>query len=282
MEGIRNTVEELIIPSSVKRVYEHAFLDCMKLQNVVLPEGIYLHSGSFVGCSNWDHIVLPANTHYEDDSLPVGDITTLEIGARIVSESLFKGVIQKIIITPNCLSNIDVASGWVFVTAKEVIAPVNLKELAFNDVYGDCRAEKVYVNGKNTKVEANRLYGGLRLGTVTFGEIYTVDKAKAISFARKEKVTYHVKKTEAVTKGTSEKQKKNFVHQWKKAKTTVTSFWYKEKKKKWKKSTKKVPTVYEVYGKKTKKGKYQLLTTTKKTKWKTTYKYVKVKPVKTW
>nr|MBP3598369.1 leucine-rich repeat protein [Eubacterium sp.] len=282
MEGIRNTVEELIIPSSVKRVYEHAFLDCLKLRNVVLPEGIYLHSGSFVGCSNWDDIVLPVNASFEDNSLPI-DINTVEIGCHIHADDLFDGVIQKITITPNSVSTINVAAGWFYVTAKEVIAPVNLKELAFNEVYGDCRAEKVYVNGKNTKVEANRLYNGGQLqGTVTFGEIYTVDKAKAISFAKKEKVTYHVKKIEAVTKVTSKKQKKNFVHKWKKAKTTVTSFQYKEKKKKWKKSTKNAPTVYEVYGKKTKKVKYQLLTTTKKTKWKTTYKYVKVKPVKTW
>ncbi len=283
MEGIRNTVEELVIPSSVKRVYEHAFLDCMKLQNVVLPEGIYLHCGSFSGCNSWDDIVLPMNASIEDGALPAIDLHTVEIGCILHAEDLFRGKIQKLIITPNTVSEINAAAGWFYVTAKEVIAPVNLKELAFNEVYGDCRAEKVYVNGKNTKVEANRLYNGGQLqGTVTFGEIYTVDKAKAISFAKKEKVTYHVKKTEVVTKVTSKKQKKNFVHQWKKAKTTVTSFQYKAKKKKWKKSTKNVPTVYEVYGKKTKKGKYQLLDTTKKTKVKTTCKYVKVKPVKTW
>lgn len=48
------------------------------------------------------------------------------------------------------------------------------------------------------------------------------------------------------------------------------------------KSTKKVSTVYEIYGKMGKRGKYQRIGTTKDEKVRTKYKYVKVKPVNEW
>ena len=64
----------------------------------------------------------------------------------------------------------------------------------FNGVDGENAVEKLYVNGRDTKVEANESRGHAVLGKVSFGEIFTVENAKAISFAKKQKITYHIKK----------------------------------------------------------------------------------------
>lgn len=66
---------------------------------------------------------------------------------------------------------------------------------------------------------------------------------------------------------------------WNKTKTTVYTC---EFNKKWKKSAKEVSTVYNVYGKKTKKGAYKFLAATKAKKFITACKYVKVMPAAEW
>ena len=103
--------------------------------------------------------------------------------------------------------------------------------------------------------------------------------AKAITFAKKQKITYHVKVADKVKKIVCKKKAKAYRYTWNKTKTTVyTCKFYK----KWEKTAKEVPTVYNVYGKKTKKGAYELLATTKAKKFTTVCKYVKVMPATEW
>lgn len=98
-------------------------------------------------------------------------------------------------------------------------------------------------------------------GDVTFGDIYTVDHAKAISFARKNKINYHVKQAGKVKKISSKKKGKTYQHSWKKAKTEVTSY---------------------RYNKKAKNGTYKRIASTTSEKIKTNYRYVKIKTSKIW
>lgn len=281
--AIQECMEELVIPSSVKQVLAFAFTKCKKLKKVSLPEGITLGYASFRGCDNWKDIILPSNTYCDNESLPGGRIRTLQISNSITGEWIFYGVIQKMTLSVKDQTVFSLALPWMSVTVRRLVSPEDVEKLMFNFGDGESRVEKLYVNGSDTKVEANRTFERYAVwGHVTFGEVFTVEAAEAISFARKNKIKYHVKSVEDAKKAIGKKKAGGYEHTWKKAKTTVASFRYDKSGKKWKKSTKEVPTVYKVYGKKSRAGKYRLLGTTKERKVKTDYKYVRVEPVGVW
>lgn len=104
---------------------------------------------------------------------------------------------------------------------KELVSPKQVTKLLFNGADGENVVEKLYVNGRATKVEANESHGNAVLGKVTFGEIFTVKKAKAITFAKKQKVTYHVKEADKVKKIVCKKKGNAYRYTWNKTKTTV-------------------------------------------------------------
>lgn len=279
---IAEYLEELVIPPSVRQVWAFTFSKCKKLSKVSLPEGITLGYASFSGCDNWKDIILPYNTICENGALPHDHTNTLQISNSIKGEGIFYGVINKMILSVKRDTIFSLAVPWVSVTVKQLISPKDVTKLMFNFSDGESRVEKLYVNGSHTEVEANRSYGYVVQGHVVFGEICTVKNAKAISFAKKNKIKYHVKSTAGMKKVIRKKKGNTYLHTWNKAKTTILSCRYDKSGKKWKKSTKEVPTVYEVYGRKGQQGKYQLIGTTKSKKVRTKYKYVKVKPVNEW
>ncbi|MCI8364631.1 MAG: hypothetical protein HFG34_06730 [Eubacterium sp.] len=57
---------------------------------------------------------------------------------------------------------------------------------------------------------------------------------------------------------------------------------YSKKAKKWTTRKKVLPTVYNVYGKKTRNGTFKLIASTTSKKIKTSYRYVKIKTSKIW
>lgn len=280
--SVRENMEELIIPASVKRVWPDTFHNCKKLRKVTLPEGITLCSGCFSECDNWKDLVLPLNTVCESGALPSGSIRTLQISNDVTAEAMFHGIIQKMRLSVKEPSIFSLASSWVSVTVQKLFSPEGVEKLMFNFSDGESRVQQLYVNDCDTEVEANRTYGYQTFGKVTFGEIFTVEDAKAIAFARKNKIRYHVKQTAEVKNVVQSKKRKVYEYKWKKSKTVVSSFQYSRSKKRWKKSTREIPTSYYVYGKKGKEGKYQLISTTRKRKIKTKYKYVKIEPMEIW
>lgn len=276
--GAKETLEELEIPSSVKYVYAFAFSHYEKLKKVSLPGGIYLCRGSFSECSSWKDILLPPNTTCEDGSLPY-NLNTLEISSSLPAYDVLNGTIQKLILSEKGDDIWHLGNSWVTVKIKQLFSPENAKKLVFNYAEENSHVEKLYVNGADTAIDAKHIE---RYGDVTFGDIYTVDQAKAISFARKNKINYHVKQAGKVKKVSSKKKAKTYQHQWKKSKTKVTSYRYNKKTKKWTAHKKTLPTIYNVYGKKTKNGTYKLIASTKFQKIKTNYRYVKIKASKIW
>lgn len=281
--GIRENMEELVIPSSVRCIWPNTFSNSKKLRKVSLPEGITLCNGCFSGCENWKDIVLPPNTVCESGALPSGAIRTLQIGNHsVTAEAMFHGTIKTLIVSGGEQGIFNLASAWVSLTIKNLISPVGVEKLIFNYSDGKSRVCKLYVNDSETELEANRKHGYVTWGTVTFGELYTVEDANAISFARKNKIKYHVKRAAEVKKVARKKINNTYEYTWKKSGTKITSFQYNKSKKKWKKSVREIPTLYRVYGKITKAGKYRLITRTKAPKFKTKFKYIKVEPVATW
>ena len=133
--------------------------------------------------------------------------------------------------------------------------------------------KKLYVNGVLAELAGS---------AEQVENLYTVPSAKAISSAKKAHVTYHVKTTGSMKKVTRKKKGKKYQYSWKPVKTTIKTYKYRGKKKGWKCTKKKAATQYYVYAKKNRLDDYQLIQTTKKKQITTSYKYVKVKPVKIW
>ena len=275
---IAQCMEELVISDTVKRVQALSFYECKKLSKVTLPEDIILGYACFSGCDSWKNIVLPQNTFCEDAALP-GNIDSLQISNSIFGEGVITAKVNRLLLSPKQNTVFDMGGSWVSVKLKELYSSKQVTKLLFNGVDGENAVEKLYVNGRDTKVEANESRGHAVLGKVSFGEIFTVENAKAISFAKKHKITYHIKKAGKVKKAVCKKKVGKYLYTWKKVKTAVHTFKY---NKKWKKNTKEVPTVYKVYGKKTKSGKYRLLAITKAKRYTTECKYIKVVPVQEW
>ena len=54
------SLENIIIPGSVKRIYTNAFASCKNLKNVTFNEGLEsIFDNSFLGCFSLEHITLP-------------------------------------------------------------------------------------------------------------------------------------------------------------------------------------------------------------------------------
>lgn len=281
--GVQENLVELVIPPSVRRIWPNAFLGSKKLRRVSLPEGITLGNGCFSECGNWKDIVLPANAVCESGSLPSGAIRTLQIGSgSAMAEAMFHGSIETLTVSGEKPGVFNLASSWVSLEVQNLISPVGVEKLIFNYSDGKSHVRKLYVNDSETELEANRKHDYVTWGTVTFGEIYTVEDANAISFARKNKIKYHVKRAAGVKKVTRKKINNIYEYTWEKSGTKITSFQYSKSKKKWKKSVREIPTLYRVYGKITKAGKYQLIARTKTPKFKTKFKYIKIEPVAAW
>lgn len=281
--GVQENLVELVIPSSVRRIWPNAFSGSKKLRRVSLPEGITLGSSCFSECGNWKDIVLPANAVCESGSLPSGAIRTLQIGSgSAMAEAMFHGSIETLTVSAGKPGVFNLASSWVSLKVQNLISSVGVEKLIFNYSDGKSHVRRLYVNDSETEIEANRKHGYVTWGAVTFGEIYTVEGANAIAFARKNKIKYHVKQAAGVKRTVCKKKGSSYEHTWEKSGTKVSSFRYSKTKGKWKKNTKEVPTRYQVYGKGSKSGKYQFIATTKAQKVKTKFKYIKAKPVAIW
>ena len=276
--GIDQYLEEVVIPDTVQRIQALTFYECKQLSGVTLPENITLGYACFSGCDRWKTIVLPQNTSCEDSALP-WNADTLQISNSIFGEGVVGGNVNRIMLSAKQNTVFDMGVSWVSAKVKELVSTKQVTKLLFNGADGENVVEKLYVNGRGTKVEANESHGNTVLGKVTFGEIFTVKNAKAITFAKKQKITYHVKEADKVKKIVCKKKAKAYRYTWNKTKTTVCTCKF---DKKWTKSAKEVPTVYNVYGKTTKKGAYKFLAATKAKKFTTACKYVKVMSAEEW
>ena len=165
------------------------FYECKQLSGVTLPENITLGYACFSGCDRWKTIVLPQNTSCEDSALP-WNADTLQISNSIFGEGVVGGNVNRIMLSAKQNTVFDMGVSWVSAKVKELVSTKQVTKLLFNGADGENVVEKLYVNGRGTKVEANESHGNTVLGKVTFGEIFTVKNAKAITFAKKQKIKF--------------------------------------------------------------------------------------------
>lgn len=287
----KEKLKELTIPEGVRYVGEDAFRECFNLSKLNLPShAVTLGVRAFIYCKSLTHLAFCNYTTIHD--VAFGGISVID---EIVmpytveddgdSYAFFGSTIVRRVYIPKTKEKVVRLSVFEAQTyIKEVIVDGKLKKLYFPRPInqGTMVIDKVVVNHKGTKLGYYDAPGSTDTTKIRFESIYTVSGAKAVSFARAHKATYYVKKTGKTQVVKGKKAKKGYKASWKKVKTTVTTNKYKTAKKKWSKSTKAIKTVYQVYGKKTKTGKYQFIKTTKSKKLVSKYKYVKVVPKQTW
>ena len=278
MDKNSSTVKSLKIPDTVKNIGPCAFMDCSNLERVVFPKAgpIRLCGSAFKHCKKLKNITL-YNANVGEGCFVMGTtLKRLELNNVTTyysdeNDRDFFSKAKKIILSGNTTYSLNE-----FRSDNQVDSIYANDSVKIYFAVGDGGFDtirKLYVNSTAVKF----------IDSPEFVEnLYTIPSAKAIKAARKAHVTYHVKSTGSMKKVTRKKKGKKYRYSWKPVKTTIKTYKYKGKRKGWKCTKKKAATQYNVYAKKKRLDNFQLIKTTKKKQLTTSYKYVKVKPVKIW
>lgn len=267
------TLKSLTIPATVRNIGPYAFEGCKNLEKVDFPKDGKLNImwGAFEDCSKLVNVTLY--------SAKLGGCAFLSKKKRIeLTNVVDEGHKYDASLTANFQTpDILVLNGSGTYDISDFVGKQYIKEVYLNDetrfTFGNyITVKKLFVNGKSSSLG----------GEIRANNIYTIPSAKVIKAAKKAYVTYHVKSTGSMKKVARKAKGKKYRYSWKPVKTTIKTYKYKGKKKGWKCTKKKAATQYYVYAKKSRLDDYQLIKTTKKKQITTSYKYVKVKPVKIW
>ena len=280
---LEDTLETLTVSKGIQYIGYSAFSDCKKLTSVKLPSDLdHIADYAFTRCISLKKIYIPESSYKRDYCYGV-DICEHAFSychiERLIFEtqkfrSFYRSSIGDLVLPKSKCREYIIEMNKTTINQLHVDPSVQSVYFYREDEYQDGQngtIEKIVVNGKKTKLHKPD-------SGISFGTLYTVPKAKSISWAKKYKHTYKVKSCGKMGKVTRKKQKAT----WKPVKTTVKTYNYKKQKKKWKTKSRNVKTYYKVYGKNSKKKSYKLIKTTTKTSCKTKYKYLKVQPVATW
>lgn len=272
------SIKTLKIPDTVKNIGPWAFMDCSNLEKVDFPKAgrIRLCRSAFKHCKKLKDISL-SNARVGAGCFVMGTtLNRLELN-NVTSwytdenDRAFYSRAKKIVLNGNVTYSLYEFRSEHLVDSIYVNGSAKIYFAVGDGGFDTIR--KMYVNSTSVKF----------IDSPEFVEhLYTIPSAKVIKAAKKAHVTYHVKSTGSMKKVTRKAKGKKYRYSWKPVKTTIKTYKYKGKKKGWKCTKKKAATQYYVYAKKSRLDDYQLIKTTKKKQITTSYKYVKVKPVKIW
>ncbi len=271
-----STLKRLTIPNTVMNIGPLAFGGCENLERVDFPKkgNLFIGRWAFEDCSKLVNVTLySANLgggSFRSKKKRV-ELTNVELGCDDGDGPGYNFKTPDVIV----LNGNSICSICDF-RGKQCVKEIYLNDeahLRFCSERVFISVNKLFVNGTSASFSGEEIRAH---------NIYTIPSAKAIKAARKAHVTYHVKSTGSMKKVTRKKKGKKYRYSWKPVKTTIKTYKYKGKKKGWKCTKKKAATQYNVYAKKKRLDNFQLIKTTKKKQLTTSYKYVKVKPVKIW
>lgn len=280
LKGCEDTLTELVIPDCVKSIGACAFKNFKHLTKVVLNNDLAeLYGRAFEGCALLSDINIPTETSLGDEVFYGCESLksiTLSCTNKININCLFDcSNFDEIHLTN---SDIEDSEKCFDITMELFGANTNINRVIVDSeikkVELDRNINEVIINGKNTKLSSNRASD-----CINKTAIKTVQGAKAISFAKKNKLNYEVKYVTKVKNLKNKRIKSKLVFNWNKCKTQIVSNKYNVSLNKWKSVVKKVKTQYDLYGKMKKNDEYNLFDTISKTKLKTSYKFIKVQPV---
>ena len=277
----KNYVRELVISDGVEEICDHSFMEFANLEKITLAKNLQIGESVFGTC-------------------PVKELTLNGGGIgrsnfdycefeKIKIEGEFYGAyqafsdckIKKVIVDAPYA---DVGGLFDDTKVNEMHVSKRVKRLTFaevEDINGN-QLDRLYINGTKTRLVFDNDAMDLAQLNVNIGTVYLESGAKAIADVKDEKLTYQVKKTGKAKTYTAKKQGSKYRVAWKKVKTTIQTNKYNKSKKKWSKKTKNTKTMYQVYGRMKKSGKFKLIKTTAQRKITSKYKYIRVVPVKSW
>ncbi len=246
-------LETVKLPKKLEWIEEYAFCNCTMLDNLYLPSGVDLAGCAFCGCPSLKHIF------------------SRDIAIPCLESSAFDGRVEEWHIYAKGDKYVLLNNEGIGSKIDTVYVAAGLKKM---NIYFGWKyfIKRIYIHGKKTKLA---LLGGVKDIHMT---LYTVADAASIKTARKHHISYKFKETQQV----KNLKRKGGTYTWDRARTTVVSYRYRKGAGKWKVSRKSLRTMYLVYGRKTKQGKYRLVETTKKRKFSGAYRYVKVKAQQGW
>lgn len=274
IKGCETTLKEIKFPASVRYIGACAFRGFENLESVKLNDNLeVIYGRSFEGCKSLNDINIPANAaigqyaFYDCPKIKKITLTPENIDA---ADCLFNcGSFEEVHFTYEKNETVDIV---VSLNINMFGAFTKIKRVIIDSKYPSVElhrnVDELVVRGKKTKVVSYRANDAFDKTVIT-----TVKGAKAIDFAKKNKVSYKVVGNVKVKILNCKKTKKGFVHKWKKSKPAVISYKYSTSKKKW---IKKGKTKYIIYGSNKRNGKYRKITTTEKTKYSGRYKYIKI------
>lgn len=276
----KNYVRELVISEGIEKICDHSFLKFTNLENITLAKNLQIGDAVFGTCPVKELTINGGgigNCNFFDCEFKQIKIEGKFYGG---DKTFDRCTVKKVIV------DIDAPYGYVGgifanTKVKEMYVSKNVKKLEMVGQWGEeNQLDKLYIEGVKTRLILKDQY--VPHGTLNISTVYLESGAKAIADARKGKLAYQVKKTGKAKTYAAKKQGSKYRATWKKVKTTIQTNKYNKSKKMWSKKTKKTKTMYQVYGREKKSGKFKLIKTTAQRKITSKYKYIQVVPVKSW
>lgn len=205
-------ISEIIIPESVKAIFDSAFEGCTNLKGVELPRGLtHLGAGSFSGTgllsvklpdslismeacfhgSSIEHITFPNSIERVRGCHNCTSLKSVTFGAenKAISNYAFQGCLNLEEITlPEGLEEIGFAA-FGNTGIKTLVIPKNVKKISckafkLNNRYGDRRVTCIFL-GEKTEIEPHSDYRyGVDPAFDNVGMIYCLPGSEALKFAR--------------------------------------------------------------------------------------------------
>ena len=276
----KNYVRELVISDGIEKICDRSFLKFTNLENITLAKNLQIGDAVFGTCPIKELTINGGGIGNYNFSYCEFNQIKIEGKFYGAGETFGCCTIKKVIV------DIDAPYGYVGgifadTKIKEMYVSKNVKKLQMVGQWGeDNQLDKLYIEGKKTRLILKDQY--VPHGTLNIGTVYLESGAKAIADARKGKLTYQVKKTGKAKTYVAKRQGSKYRVTWKKVRTTIQTHKYNKSKKMWSKKTKTAKTMYQVYGRKKKSGKFKLIKTTAQRNITSKYKYIQVVPVKSW
>ena len=274
-------VRELVISDGVEEICDHSFMEFANLEKITLAKNLHIGRAVFGTCS-------VKELTFNGGGIGSYNFTSCTL-EQVKIEGEFYGAaqtfsdckIKKVIVDAPYA---DVGGLFDDTKVNEMHVSKRVKRLTFVEDYDIDRnqLDKLYIKGKKTRLVFDSDVSELPGLNVNIGTVYLESGAKGIADVKDEKLTYQVKKTGKATTYTAKKQGSKYRATWKKIKTTIQTNKYNKSKKKWSKKTKNAKTMYQVYGRMKKSGKFKLIKTTAQRRITSKYKYIRVVPVKSW
>lgn len=276
----KNYVRELVISDGVEKICDNSFMKFTNLEKITLAKNLFIGDAVFGTCPVKELTINGGGIGSHNFRYCEFEQVKIEGEFYGAAWAFADCTIKKVIVDID-FPNSSIGGLFADTKVDEMRVSKHVKNLWLTGQWGERnQLDKLYIEGAKTRLVLKDEY--VPHGTLDIGTVYLQSGAKAIADAKKGKLTYQVKKTGKAKTYTAKKQGNKYRATWKKVKTTIQTNKYNKSKKKWSKKTKNAKTMYQVYGRKKKSGKFKLIKTTAQRKITSKYKYIRVVPVKSW